>query len=123
MITQIADEDRLKTILREVLVEILDQRRDWFTAVVAEAMEDAVLVRAIKEGEDTALVKPSGVVIADFDRPSSHMVRRQQLQFDETIKQQARQRFERHFGTLAAENAGSAENEQIDADLAQADAA
>jgi hypothetical protein len=51
------------------------------------------------------------------------MIHPQQLQFDETIKQQARQRFERHFGTLAADNAGSAENEQIDADLAQADAA
>lgn len=56
MITQLSDEDRLKTILREVLVEVLDQRRDWFTAVVAEAMEDAAVVRAIKEGEDTDLV-------------------------------------------------------------------
>jgi hypothetical protein len=56
MITQIADEDRLKTILREVLVEVLDQRRDWFTAVVAEAMEDAAIVRAIKEGEETEFV-------------------------------------------------------------------
>lgn len=90
MITQIADEARLKTILREVLVEVLDQRRDWFTTVVAEAM-------------DTVL--------------------RQQLQFDEAAKQQARQRFERHFGTLSADYAGSAENEQIDADLAQAYAA
>ena len=90
MITQIADEARLKTILREVLVEVLDQRRDWFTTVVAEAV-------------DTVL--------------------RQQLQFDEAAKQQARQRFERHFGTLSADYAGSAENEQIDADLAQAYAA
>lgn len=56
MITQLSDEDRLKTLLREVLVEVLDQRRDWFTAVVAEAMEDAALVRAIKEGEETDLV-------------------------------------------------------------------
>ena len=56
MITQIADEDRLKTILREVLVEVLDQRREWFTAVVAEAMEDAAIVRAIKEGEETEFV-------------------------------------------------------------------
>ncbi len=56
MITQLSDEDRLKTLLREVLVEVLDQRRDWFTAVVAEAMEDAAIVRAIKEGEETELV-------------------------------------------------------------------
>ncbi len=40
-----------------------------------------------------------------------------------TTRQQARQRFERHFGTLSADYAGSAENEQIDADLAQAYAA
>lgn len=56
MITQLSDEDRLKTLLREVLVEVLDQRRDWFTAVVAEAMEDAAVVCAIKEGEETELV-------------------------------------------------------------------
>ncbi|MCE7983706.1 MAG: hypothetical protein DYG89_21230 [Caldilinea sp. CFX5] len=56
MITQLSDEDRLKTILREVLVEVLDQRRDWFTAVVAEAMEDTAVMRAIKEGEETDLV-------------------------------------------------------------------
>lgn len=86
MSAQPSDEDRLKSILREVVVEVLDQRRDWFTTVVAEAM-------------DTVL--------------------RQQLQLDETTKQQARQRFERHFGTLPAHSAGSADNEQIDADLAQ----
>ena len=55
MIEQLPDEDRLRTILREALVEVLDQRRDWFIAVVAEAMADAASVRAIKEGEETAL--------------------------------------------------------------------
>lgn len=61
MITQISDDDRLKTLLKEVLVEVLDQRRDWFAAVVAEAIEDAALVRAIKHGEDTELVDRNDV--------------------------------------------------------------
>lgn len=38
----------------------------------------------------------------------------------EAAKQQARERFEHHFGTLNLEDATGADNEQIDADLAQA---
>jgi hypothetical protein len=65
------------------------------------------------------LQKAVQLLIADFEHPYPQIVRRQQLQLDEAAKQQARQCFERHFGTLPAHYAGSAENEQIDADLAQ----
>lgn len=41
-------------------------------------------------------------------------------QRSEAAKQQARERFERQFGALNLEDATGADNEQIDADLAQA---
>jgi hypothetical protein len=56
MTTAFADETRLKALLKEALVEVLEQRREWFSALVAEALEDVALVQAIKEGELTEIV-------------------------------------------------------------------
>lgn len=53
MTTSPIDDVRLKALFREVLMEVLDQRRDWFLSVVTEALEDIALVQAIKEGEQT----------------------------------------------------------------------
>jgi hypothetical protein len=50
------DELRLKALFKEVLSEVLDQRRDWFLDLVAEAIEDVALVYAIKAGEATETV-------------------------------------------------------------------
>ena len=44
------DETRLKALLKEALVEVLEQRREWFTALMAEALEDSALVQALKAG-------------------------------------------------------------------------
>ena len=49
-------ESRLKALLKEALVEVPEQRREWFSAVMAEAMEDLAMVRAIQEGEDSEVV-------------------------------------------------------------------
>ncbi len=51
-----SDETRLKALLKEALVEVLEQRREWFSALMAEALEDSALVQAIKEGEATEIV-------------------------------------------------------------------
>lgn len=56
MVTTPTDETRLKALLKEALVEVLEQRREWFSALMAEALEDVALVQAIKEGETTDLV-------------------------------------------------------------------
>jgi ribosomal protein L12E/L44/L45/RPP1/RPP2 len=50
------DETRLKELLKEALVEVLDQRREWFSALLTEALEDVALAEAIKEGEQTELM-------------------------------------------------------------------
>jgi hypothetical protein len=50
------DADQFKTLLKETLSEVLDQRREWFSALLTEALEDITLVEAIKEGEQTEVV-------------------------------------------------------------------
>ncbi|HEU5014666.1 MAG TPA: hypothetical protein VFT66_19225 [Roseiflexaceae bacterium] len=50
------DADQFKTLLKETLSEVLDQRREWFSALLTEALEDIALVEAIKEGEQTEVV-------------------------------------------------------------------
>lgn len=49
----VIDEGRLKEILKTTLIEVFEERRDVFYDVVAEALEDIGLARAIKEGENT----------------------------------------------------------------------
>ena len=56
MTTALADETRLKALLKEALVEVLEQRREWFSALLAEALEDVALVQAIKAGETSEVV-------------------------------------------------------------------
>jgi Cu/Ag efflux protein CusF len=56
MAVTLSDETRLKALLKEALVEVLEQRREWFSALMAEALEDIALVQAIKEGETTEMV-------------------------------------------------------------------
>lgn len=51
-----SDETRIKALFKEALVEVLEQRREWFCALMAEALEDSALVQAIKEGEATEIV-------------------------------------------------------------------
>lgn len=52
----IPEDTRLKALLKEALVEVLEQRREWFSTLMVEALEDAALVQAIKEGEETDVV-------------------------------------------------------------------
>lgn len=69
------------------------------------------------------LRKAVQLFIADFERPYPPRTRRPRRHRSESARQRARQRFERHFGTLPASVAGSVANEDIDADLALAYAA
>lgn len=56
MAVTLSDETRLKALLKEALVEVLEQRREWFSTLVAEALEDIALVQAIKAGETSEIV-------------------------------------------------------------------
>jgi len=50
------DDAKLKALLKETLVELLEERRDEFSDLLLEALEDLAFSRAIREGEDTGLV-------------------------------------------------------------------
>lgn len=54
------DENRLKELFKSTVIEVLEERRDVFYDVVAEAMEDIGLIDAIKAGEKTKSASRDG---------------------------------------------------------------
>ena len=50
MTTVSLDEKQFKILLKQTLIELFDERRDIFSAIVAEALEDIGLANAIREG-------------------------------------------------------------------------
>ena len=50
------DEGRIKELLKEAVLEVLEERRDLIYDVLAEAMEDFALAKAIQEGESSESV-------------------------------------------------------------------
>ncbi len=47
------DESKLKDLLKETLIEVIEQKKDLFHDIVSEAIEDIAITNAIKEGEST----------------------------------------------------------------------
>ncbi|MFA4836185.1 MAG: hypothetical protein WC749_08980 [Dehalococcoidia bacterium] len=52
----ILDEARLKEILKEALVELLQERKEVIYDLVIEAVEEIALARAIRDGETSGPV-------------------------------------------------------------------
>ena len=50
------EEGRIKELLKEAVLEVLEERRDLIYDVLAEAMEDFALAKAIQEGESSGSV-------------------------------------------------------------------
>lgn len=53
MLDTALDDERLKTIFKQAMLELVEERRDVFYDLFAEIIEDLALVQAIKEGADT----------------------------------------------------------------------
>jgi hypothetical protein len=53
MVQLSVEEKKFKDLLKETLIEVIEQKRDLFHDIVAEAIEDIALTNAIKEGEST----------------------------------------------------------------------
>ncbi|MBM4287358.1 MAG: hypothetical protein FJ135_04265 [Deltaproteobacteria bacterium] len=47
------DEARLKALLKETLLEVLEEHREEFSQLLLEIFEDLALSRAIQEGEES----------------------------------------------------------------------
>lgn len=50
------EETQLKELFKQAIVELLQERKDLLYELVVEMVEDFALLRAIKEGEETATV-------------------------------------------------------------------
>jgi hypothetical protein len=61
------DDIRIKSLLKETLIELLEERREEFSELLLEVLEDVALARAIREGERTGLVDKNEIleIIAD----------------------------------------------------------
>ena len=51
-----SDSEQMKALIKSALLELLEERKDLFIELFAQAMEDAALARAVKEGESTPYV-------------------------------------------------------------------
>jgi hypothetical protein len=50
------DEGKLKQILKEALIEALEEKKDVFHELIVEAIEDICLTNAIRQGQNTETV-------------------------------------------------------------------
>jgi Asp/Glu/hydantoin racemase len=50
------DEQQTKALLKDVLVELITEKQDEFSAIMLEAFEDAALANAIKAGRQNEFV-------------------------------------------------------------------
>ncbi len=56
-----ADDQRIKDLLKQAVVELLEERLDLFSEFIAEAIEDAGLVKAIREGQTSYAISKKEV--------------------------------------------------------------
>jgi spore coat polysaccharide biosynthesis protein SpsF (cytidylyltransferase family) len=53
MLDTTLEDERLKTIFKQAMLELVEERRDVLYDLFAEIIEDLALVQAIKEGADS----------------------------------------------------------------------
>jgi hypothetical protein len=53
--------DQLKEVLKGAIIELLSERREEFSELLAEVIEDIALERAIVEGETTEFVSREAI--------------------------------------------------------------
>ena len=63
------DAAELKQLLSDALTELLAERREDFQALLVETLEDAAMVKAIREGENTPLADKEDVLRLLGDAP------------------------------------------------------
>ena len=58
------DESRIKDLIKQAVLEVLQERRDLISELFSEAIEDLGLTQAIREGESTESVSRDEVIKA-----------------------------------------------------------
>jgi len=62
MVTMSLEEQDIKDLLEQAILELLEERQDLFRELFTEAIEDLGLINAIEEGEATPHVSKSEVL-------------------------------------------------------------
>jgi hypothetical protein len=62
MSTISVEEMQLKDLLKEAILELMQERRDELEEVFAEIIEDLALARAIEEGKSTETVSKAEIL-------------------------------------------------------------
>ena len=60
----VTDDTRIKDLFKQAMLELLTERRDDFYELFSEALEDILMVYAIREGEDNETVSKAEVLRA-----------------------------------------------------------
>jgi hypothetical protein len=61
MLESSLNETQIKDLLKAAILEIFQERRDLFQDLIAEALEDIALVKAIDEGRDSEPVSREAI--------------------------------------------------------------
>ena len=56
------DDQKTIELIKRAMIELLEERKDLFYELFAEAIEDTLLVGAIREGEYTDTVNKSAIL-------------------------------------------------------------
>ena len=62
MVTITVEEQGVRELLKQAILELLEERQDLFRELLTEAIEDLGLINAIKEGEATSDVSKSEIL-------------------------------------------------------------
>ncbi len=57
----LVDEKKLKSLLKETLTEMIEQKKDFFHQMITETIEDIAMTNAIREGESTESISKNEV--------------------------------------------------------------
>ena len=63
------DDDKLKQLLKEALIEAIEEKRNLFYNLIVDAVEDIAIVRAIQEGENTETISKEEIFNILEDQP------------------------------------------------------
>ena len=61
MLESSLSETQIKDLMKAAILEIFQERRDLFQDLIAEALEDIALVKAIDEGRDSEPVSREAI--------------------------------------------------------------
>jgi len=50
-------ETQIKSLMKDAILEIFQERRDLFQELIAEALEDIAITKAIDEGKDSPSIE------------------------------------------------------------------